>query len=212
MCFIDETHADEKASRRRRGWARRGLTPVVFEPVGHHRYTLIGVCNAGGFMEEACEIIEINSQLSNVDGERFLQWTTSKLIPVLGSYLHREPNSIVIMDNASIHRSTQTDIRELIQKKTGAIVVFLSPYSPDYNPIEEAFSKLKCHIRRHRTEFLSDPVLCLKTAMQTVTNTDMQSYFTHAGYKLPQHEDTQLIACILVFVSAVTTVLLSAIK
>ena len=110
------------------------------------------------------------------------------------------PLSVLIMDNAPIHRGDQ--ILELADRfgkfyqlyhwvyqlfiSTGVRIEYLPPYSPDLNPIEEAFSKIKAFIRRNNDVFLSAPSEAIRydmfIAMDVITESDAISYFIHAGY------------------------------
>ena len=155
LIFIDETARGANASRRRRAYSPRGVTPVVDAPMVREfdkRYTLIGACNWDGFVTEACCIVErehgsadLDPDRGTVDTERFEQYVEQHLVPVLGKSVNGEPNSIVVMDNASIHASDR--IRDLIEE-AGAKLVFTAPYSPELNPIEFMFGEYKKSLKR----------------------------------------------------------------
>ena len=91
------------------------------------------------------------------------------------------PHSVVIMDNASIHHID--GIVDMITS-IGALVIFLPPYSPDYNPIEEAFSKVKTLIKAYESDLemnhmdMMDIVL---TAFSHITKQDCQHWIEHCG-------------------------------
>ncbi len=118
--FVDETHQDEKQARRRRGWAKRGRVPTVFEPLSNKRYTVIAAFNSSGFVMPACEVIELEPH-KDVDGERFLELVKEKLVPELGSYLLNERNSVVVLDNASVHIKELEEVVRAI-REAGAVV------------------------------------------------------------------------------------------
>ena len=82
-----------------------------------------------------CEIVH-----GPVDGDTFYEIVQRSLLPHSMQFDGNNPQSMVIMDNAAIHHVR--DVVKLINE-VGALVHFLPPYSPDYNPIEEAFSKVK---------------------------------------------------------------------
>ena len=73
--------------------------------------------------------------------DAFVSFVENALLPVLQPFNGSNPRSIVIMDNASIHHVDR--VCQLIES-TGAIIRFLPPYSPDMNPLEEVFSKVRC--------------------------------------------------------------------
>src|SRR5207237_1618964 len=83
----------------------------------------------------------------SVNGEMFYDWIKYNILPYYQPY--PLPRSIIIMDNASIHKNPS--IRDLI-KSAGYRLEYLPPYSPDFNPIERSFHDLKAYIKRHRQE------------------------------------------------------------
>ena len=80
----------------------------------------------------------------NVDAELCMEFVETKLLPNVMPFDGRNPNSVIILDNASIHHVDE--VIELMQS-TGALVIFLPPYSPDFNPIEAAFGKIKINLK-----------------------------------------------------------------
>jgi len=91
---------------------------------------------------------------------------------------------IVIVDNLSAHKSVRA--RELVESR-GARLWFLPPYSPDYSPIENAFSKLKSHLRKAAARTRSDLHTAIEEALDAITPQDALGYFHHCGY----HPSTQ---------------------
>ena len=90
-------------------------------------------------------------------------------------------NSVIVMDNAQIHHDSK--LVELI-KGLGCYVVFLPPYSSDYNPIETAFSTIKSWIRRNRDfmEAFNDPIHALLVACSQITSQMARSFFEASIY------------------------------
>ena len=90
-------------------------------------------------------------------------------------------NSIIVMDNARIHHD---DELIALLKELGCHVVFLPPYSPDYNPIEKSFSTIKLWIKRNRDfiEACNDPIYALLVACSQITSQMAQSYFESSIY------------------------------
>lgn len=86
----------------------------------------------------------------------------------------------VVMDNLGAHRPKR--VRELIEER-GCELVYLSAYSPDYNPIEEAFSKIKSLLRRTGARSKRALVEAMGAALSAVTATDARGFFEHAGYR-----------------------------
>ena len=89
------------------------------------------------------------------------------------------PGRIVVMDNLGAHKTDR--VRELIEEK-GCRVWFLPAYSPDLNPIEEAFSKVKAHLRKAAARTREALVEAMGEALWAVTPQDAAGWFTHCGY------------------------------
>jgi transposase len=91
---------------------------------------------------------------------------------------------IVVMDNLGAHRPNR--IRELIEER-GCELVYLPSYSPDYNPIEEAFAKIKNILRMAAARSKEALVEAIGAALSAVTAADVRSFFEHAGYRPQAH-------------------------
>ena len=89
------------------------------------------------------------------------------------------PGDIVVLDNLSAHKAP--DIRERIEH-VGAELWYLPPYSPDFNPIELMWSKVKTYLRTAAARTEEALYAAIAQAFQTVTNTDAQGWFPHCGY------------------------------
>jgi transposase len=111
------------------------------------------------------------------DGESFGLFLREVLCPTL------KRGQIVVMDNLSVHRGAW--VRELIEEK-GAEVLLLPPYSPDFNPIEEAFSKVKGLLRRAKARTRGALFEATHRALSAVTVEDARGFFGHCGYETPQ--------------------------
>ena len=103
----------------------------------------------------------------------FLAYVEQVLVPTLS------PGDIVIMDNLSAHKSPA--VRHAI-KAAGAELRFLPPYSPDFNPIEMAFSKLKAFLKKTAARTVDDIWDATANGINTFTPTECQNYFTAAEY------------------------------
>ena len=106
-------------------------------------------------------------------GIAFLAYVEHVLVPDLAE------GDIVVMDNLASHKVA--GVRELIEA-AGARLLYLPPYSPDFNPIEMAFSKLKAALRKAAARTKADLGDVIATAIETSTPTLCQNYFTAAGY------------------------------
>lgn len=108
------------------------------------------------------------------DGAVFEGYLRELLVPAL-----RE-GEVVVMDNLSVHKSET--VRELIEE-AGAQVLYLPPYSPDFNPIEEAFSKIKNLLRKAGARAREALVVALGEAIREVSEEDARAFFEHCGYR-----------------------------
>ena len=92
-----------------------------------------------------------------------------------------EAGQLVIMDNLSAHKPAR--VRELIESR-GCELIYLPAYSPDFNPIEEAFSKIKSIVRRAGARTKDALIDVLSEALSAISVQDARGYFEHAGYRL----------------------------
>ncbi len=91
------------------------------------------------------------------------------------------PGQIVVMDNLSSHKSSR--VRELIEE-SGCDLLYLPPYSPDLNPIEEAFSKVKALLRKAQARSREALVEAMGVALCAIGSRDAKGFFAHRGYHL----------------------------
>jgi len=91
------------------------------------------------------------------------------------------PGSVVVLDNLGAHRGDR--VRELVEAR-GCELLFLPPYSPDFSPIEEAFSKLKALLRKARARARGALLEAIGSARSAITAWDARGYFGHCGYPL----------------------------
>lgn len=91
------------------------------------------------------------------------------------------PGQVVVLDNLGAHRSER--VRELIEERSCELL-FLPPYSPDFSPIEEAFSKLKTLLRKAAARARGALVEAIGSALLAITARDARGYFGHCGYPI----------------------------
>jgi len=108
-----------------------------------------------------------------INAVSFLAWVTEFLVPTL------RPGDVVIMDNLSSHKSVA--VRRAI-RSAGAKLIFLPPYSPDLNPIEQAFSQLKTLLRKENARTQIQTTSCIGRLLDQVTPIASANYFREAGY------------------------------
>jgi len=167
LVFIDETGASTKMARLR-GRARRGQRCRAPIPHGHWKTTTFtGALRLSGMT--APMVLD-----GPMNGDAFLAYIEQVLAPTL------VPHDVVIRDNLSAHR--RTVIRAAIEAK-GASLHYLPPYSPDFNPIENAFSKLKSILRKVAARTIDDLWDVIRDALPTFTPQECANYFTAARYE-----------------------------
>ena len=167
LVFLDETWAKTNMTRLR-GRAPVGERLVAAVPHGHWKTTTL--IAALGHAGVRCSMA-LDGPVNRAAFEAFVGQV---LVPALS------PGDVVVMDNLSSHKGPH--VRDLIEA-AGAAVLYLPAYSPDLNPIELAFSKLKQLLRSagHRTvdALWSD----VQRMLDLITPDDAQGFFTHCGYR-----------------------------
>lgn len=111
-----------------------------------------------------------------VDGKAFEAYVEHFLAPTL------KRGQIMVMDNLSVHKSRR--IEQLVEE-AGCELLFLPPYSPDMNPVEEAFSKLKAILRKAGARTRDALVEATGRALDTITPQDIRGFYAGRGYRLP---------------------------
>lgn len=109
------------------------------------------------------------------DTDVFIAFVEQVLVPKL------KPDDIVVMDNLNVHKN-QDAIQAI--RAAGARVLFLPPYSPEYNPIEKAWAKLKDLLRRLPTLSRAAFDSAVASAMKSVSKADVRAWSNHAGYSI----------------------------
>lgn len=109
-----------------------------------------------------------------MDGAAFSAYAESFLAPSLAE------GDVVVLDNLAAHKVK--GVREAIDK-SGATLLYLPPYSPDFNPIEQAFAKLKALLRKAAARTVEGLESAIAGALEAFSPEECANYFTHAGYK-----------------------------
>ena len=164
---MDETGASTKMARLR-GRAPRGQRCRAAIPHGHWKTTTF---TAGLRLKGLVAPWLLDGPM---DGEAFLVYVRRVLAPVLTA------GDIVVMDNLPAHKVS--GVREAIEAK-GATLLYLPPYSPDFNPIEKAFAKLKAALRKAAARTIDELWNTIAKAIDTFTSNECQNYFAASGYE-----------------------------
>jgi len=179
LVFVDESAVDRRTSYRGRAWSISGTQAQrkAFFNRGRRFSVLPAISLTDG-------IIHCNIREGTFRSDSFKAF-------ILGLLDHMQPfpanNSVIVMDNCKIHK--REDILEAIYER-GMLVEFLPPYSPDYNPIELAFSAMKYHLRRNgdwvrmtMTQMSDEElILALLDALYIITPQDCEGWYRHCGY------------------------------
>ena len=166
LVFIDETWTNT-AMVRLRGRNPIGQRLVDYAPHGHWKIiSFVGALRLRGMA--APFVLE-----GAMNGPMFLAYVKQCLVPTL------KRGEIVLMDNLPVHKVA--GVREAIEA-VGATLLYLPSYSPDLNPIEMAFSKLKAHLRKAAERTIAGLVRRIGRVVKTFTPQECKNFFSHAGY------------------------------
>ncbi len=166
LIFIDETWAKTNMTRTH-GRCRRGQRLVAKVPQNHRKtLTFVAGLRCDGIIAPCVFDGPINAGV-------FLAWIVQFLVPIL------RPGDVVVMDNLSSHKSPE--VRRVI-RAAGAKLFYLPPYSPDLNPIEQAFSQLKTLLRKENARTVDQTINCIGTLLEKVTPKASANYFMETGY------------------------------
>ena len=173
LIFVDETGADIRNTVRKYGYSLRGMPlelPTML--VRGERTTAIAMMSIEGILD-----VHVTTGTSN--GDTFCRFIEKCVLPYLQPFNGINPHSILVMDNCSIHHVQE--VVELIEG-VGAMLHFLPPYSPDLNPIELTFSKVKTAIKDlELSENSSDVETIMLSAFASITQQDCIDWISHTG-------------------------------
>jgi transposase len=172
LVFIDETWATTTMARRY-GRALRGQRLVASVPHGHWKTSTF-------LAALRCDAIAAPCVIDGaINGETFRAYVEQFLAPTLNR------RDIVVMDNLSSHKVA--GVREAIEAR-GALLLYLPPYSPDLNPIEQLFAKLKALLRKAAARSVDALIDAVAAALAAFSQRECSNYFLAAGY-LPPNRD-----------------------
>jgi transposase len=166
--YIDECGVTTDLLRRY-GRSPRGSRLHDHAPCGHwETQTVIAALRVDGVSAPA--VFD-----GPIDAVSFRAYVDQVLVPTL------RPGDVVVLDNLAVHK--QPDVRAAIEA-VGAHLRFLPPYSPDFNPIEQAFAKLKAFLRAARPRTFDQVVALVAAALALFTPDECRNYIRHSGYRL----------------------------
>ena len=166
LIFLDETSTNTKLTRLR-GRYRKGERLKATAPFGHWcTQTLIAGMKSNGLVAP----FVVNAPMNRVIFDTYVE---TQLAPQIGK------GDVIILDNLAAHKSEKA---ESILRAKGAWFLFLPPYSPDLNPIEMAFSKLKAHLRKIKARTIDDLWKAIGNICNLFNPDECSNYFNAAGY------------------------------
>jgi len=151
------------------GRAPRGLRVHDYVPNGHWETTTM-IAAVGRNGPQAPWVLD-----GPMDGAAFRVWVERVLVPTL------EPTDIVVMDNLSVHKQRLARAAILA---VGAEIWDLPPYSPDFNPIEKMWSKIKAYLRKVKARDRESLCKAIGHAMTQITHEDIRNWFASCSYSL----------------------------
>lgn len=166
LIFIDETGATTNMARRC-GRCKRGKRLRAAIPHGHYKtLTLVSGLRISG-------LVAPKALDGPMNAERFEAWLHDDLGPTL------KPGDTVVMDNLPSHKSERV---KTILESFGAAVLYLPPYSPDLNPIEKAYAKLKAYLRKIAERTVPGLMKLLNDCAHIFNPTEAANFFAACGY------------------------------
>jgi transposase len=170
LVFLDESGMN-CAMTRSHAWVKRGTEFEERVPMnwGRKSLTLIGAIRLTGW-------VVLTTMFNTANADRFVAWVRTKLLPKL------RRGDVIVMDNAKAHHDPRV---VQVCAARGVRVIYLSPYSPDFNPIEPGWALQKQQVRKHAPR---DPQALRRVARRAryrVTPKHCQRWFHHAGYQAP---------------------------
>ena len=169
--FHDETGADKRNCLRKYGYSLRG------KPATKKSFVVRGERVSAIACMTMERILDVKTHTDSSNGDIFYDFVNTHLIPHLCPFDGYSSNSVVVLDNCSIHHCTEvvTSLRDI-----GVMVHFLPPYSPELNPIEEAFSKVKTELKSIET-YISDIETAVLASFSTISASDCRGWISHSG-------------------------------
>lgn len=170
LVFLDET-STQTAMTRACGRSPKGERVIGYVPRNHgHNITCLAAISVTGIVAPC--VFE-----RSLDGVIFTQWVEDWLLPALPK------GTTIVLDNLSVHRTP--DVRAAVEA-ANCRLLFLPAYSPDFNPIELLFARLKTHLRDVAARTFDAVVDAIGTGLDAVTPTHLRASYRHCGYPVPE--------------------------
>ncbi|KAE8228051.1 hypothetical protein CF326_g7034 [Tilletia indica] len=169
LVFADESHVNQRTNMRPYGWSKRGQRAIEYRiMLRGERYSLLPALTVNGIIAPWAFHGSVTSAL-------FLMWIKDHLLPDMNPF--PGPCSVLVLDNCRTHK--KDEIRQAVED-AGCKLIFLPPYSPDFNPIEMAFAAIKKKLKRQPATHVYD---LIRVCYDAVTPQHAAAYFRGAGYE-----------------------------
>lgn len=180
VVYVDESGCDQRAGYRRTGWSPRGITPV--QTANFHRGQRFQILPA--YTQDGILLSRVYQ--GSTDSTVFVDFV-AQLLRHCGRW--PEPKSVLIMDNASFHHDPK--VQEMCDA-AGVKLLYLSPYSPDFNPVEEQFAQLKAFVKKEISVFEENPDQGFDAYLQWCVDRvggnriSARGHFRHVGWTIEE--------------------------
>lgn len=169
LVFLDEAGLN-LAMARSHAWVKKGQEYVERTPMNWGgNLTLLGAIRITGW-------VVLSTMYASTTSDRFVAWLKRRLLPRL------RRGDVLVLDNLKAHHDGRV---VQLCKERGVRVIYLSPYSPDFNPIEPGWALQKKHVRRYAPRDRASLLRIARRARHRVTPRHCRNWFAHAGYRVP---------------------------
>lgn len=168
LVFLDESGLNQSMTRSH-AWVKKGRVYIERTPMNWGKnLTLLGAMRLTGW-------VQLSTMFATTNKQRFLTWLVTKLLPRL------YPGDILLLDNLGAHKNPQV---KSWCKHFGVRLIYLPPYSHDFNPIEPCWALQKQYVRKHAPRNSADLVRVARSARHRITPRHCHQWFAHAGYSV----------------------------
>jgi transposase len=169
LVFLDESGLNTSMTRSH-AWVKKGSEFIERTPMNWGKnLTLLGAMRLSGW-------VLLSTMFASTNKDRFVAWLVRKLLPRL------QRGDILVMDNLGAHKDPRVS---LWCRHLGVRLIYLPPYSHDFNPIEPGWALQKQHVRKHAPRTPSDLIRVAHRARHQVTQRHCHQWFAHSGYSVP---------------------------
>lgn len=176
LVWVDETGCERRDLLRKYGYSFRGMRAECKRLLvrGTRISAIAAMCWDKG-------ILDVEMTSNSVNGEMFCDFVRGTLIPCMLPFDGLSPTSIVVMDNCSIHHVAE--VKSMLED-AGILLLYLPPYSPDLNPIEEAFGYVKGYLKSHDdiAAAFPNPTSLIQSAFDSITIEHCKAWINHSKY------------------------------